>query len=66
MPETDQEQTSKNYAGNTGRAASFVAFAAGTLTVTLGIAMFLQVLAERSLESLARLGAGESDFERKN
>ena len=41
-------------------------FAAGTIVVTLGAAMLARLISERSLEHLARLASGESDYEHKH
>jgi len=41
-------------------------FAAGTIVATLGAALLIRLMSERSLEHLARLASGESDYEHKH
>jgi hypothetical protein len=41
-------------------------FAAGTILATLGAALVARLISERSLEHLARLASGESDYEHKH
>ncbi len=41
-------------------------FAAGTLLATAATTMVIQLLREKSLEHLARLAAGESDYEHEH
>lgn len=41
-------------------------FAAGTIVVTLGAALVARLISERSLEHLARMASGESDYEHKH
>lgn len=41
-------------------------FAAGTIVLTLAAALLIRLMAERSLEHLARLASGESNYEQKH
>ncbi len=46
------------------RVSTFLAFAAGTVVVILSAVVVTRLITTRSLEHLARLAGGESDYQR--